>query len=41
MIRISLDLDKDTFEEFSIKCIKLGKRKSEVLRSIIKKWMKN
>ncbi len=40
-IRISLDLDKELFEEFSIKCIRAGKRKSDVLRQLVRDFLKN
>ncbi|MCX6818570.1 MAG: hypothetical protein NT129_01055 [Candidatus Aenigmarchaeota archaeon] len=38
-IRISLDLDKEEFEKFSIKCVRLHKKKSVVLRDLLKKFL--
>lgn len=39
-VRISLDLDKKTFEKLSIKCVKIHKKKSTVLRELLEKFLK-
>lgn len=39
MKRITVDVDEETFKRFSKKCIDVGKRKAEVLRELIERWL--
>jgi len=39
MPRVTVDLEEPIFKVFSKKCIDLGKRKTEVLRDLISKFL--
>ena len=39
MRRISVDLDEDTFKRLSMKCVEMGKKKTEIIRELIDKWL--
>ena len=41
MKRLSIDLDERTYKKFSIKCAKVGKRKAEIIRELIQRWLKD
>ena len=40
MKRISVDLDEELFKTFSKKCIDVDKKKVEVVRELIRKWLR-
>lgn len=39
MKRITVDVNEETFKNFSKKCIDVGKRKADVLRELIERWL--
>ncbi len=40
MVRVNFDVDEKIYKEFSKKCIDIGKKRSEILRELMIKWLK-
>lgn len=40
MPRMSIDLDEQLFDRFSVKCAKERKKKAQVIRKLIQEWVR-